>query len=246
MASNNAFKITKDTSTRKNTRVGSIQSAVEAAAMKESHDYYVNRLTEGYKQQLETMEQGYEEQIKELKAQFAATVEKAKEEAVREVSAKAANDTRMLKTSLSELEAAKKRDDATYGRLTERVRDAERDRVREANALRSQMTEERNKYEARLDKAQRASSSGPHRWIEIKFTRKCKTKMSEPKFMVKKGFTKFSELVQAATFLGKVPDSWVYEYRGRQVSDTSKTLAQVSGSLTHEERSGGPLLIDAT
>ena len=67
MASNNASKTTKDTSARKNTRVGSIQSAVESAAMKESHDYYVNRLTEGYKQQLESMEQSYEEQIRELK-----------------------------------------------------------------------------------------------------------------------------------------------------------------------------------
>jgi len=49
MASNNASKTTKDTSARKNTRVGSIQAVVETAAMKESHDYYVNSLTEGYK-----------------------------------------------------------------------------------------------------------------------------------------------------------------------------------------------------
>ena len=77
MATNNAFKVTKDTSARKNTRVGSIQSAVEAAAMIESHDCYVNRLTEGYKQQLETMEQTYEDQIRELKNQFVASAEKA-------------------------------------------------------------------------------------------------------------------------------------------------------------------------
>jgi hypothetical protein len=76
MATNNAFKITKDTSARKNTRVGSIQSAVEAAAMKESHDYYVDRLTEGYKQQLETMEEAYEEQIRDLKSQLCTAFER--------------------------------------------------------------------------------------------------------------------------------------------------------------------------
>ena len=78
MASPNPFKIIKDTSARKTTRVGSIQSAVEAAAMKESHDYYVNRLTEGYKQQLETMEQSYEDQIRDLKAQLTVAAQTAK------------------------------------------------------------------------------------------------------------------------------------------------------------------------
>jgi hypothetical protein len=60
----NYFKITKDTSARKNTRVGSIQSAVEAAALRESHEYYITRLTENHKQQVETMEQGCDEQIR--------------------------------------------------------------------------------------------------------------------------------------------------------------------------------------
>lgn len=85
VATNNAFKITKDTSARKNTRVGSIQSAVEAAAMKESHDYYVERLNEGYKQQLETMEQSYEEQIEDFTLQLATTIQRTKDEALKEV-----------------------------------------------------------------------------------------------------------------------------------------------------------------
>lgn len=60
-------------------RIGSIQSAVEAAAVKKSHDYYITSLTEGYKEQLEAMEQGYEGQIKELEGQLAASIKETEE-----------------------------------------------------------------------------------------------------------------------------------------------------------------------
>lgn len=143
MATNNAFEITKNTSTRKNTRVGSIQSAVEAAAMKESHDYCVNRLTEGYKQQLEIMEQTYEDQIRELKNQFVASVEKANAEAIQKANAKAAGDAQALKKSLSESKAAHANADKNCRELAKRAVDAEQQAMADDVAHRAQMAEQR-------------------------------------------------------------------------------------------------------
>lgn len=48
----------------------------------------------------------------------------------------------------------------------------------------------------------------------MKLTRKFKTKMGEPRAVVKRGSTKFSELVLLAIPPGKLPDSWVFEHRG--------------------------------
>lgn len=92
------------------------------------------------------------------------------------------------------------------------------------------MAEQREAYEKKLDKAQRENNSGPHRWIEVKLTRKFKTKMGEPRAVVKRGSTKVSELVLLAIPPGKLPDSWVFEHRGRQMSDMSKSLTQASGA----------------
>ena len=72
--------------------------------------------------------------------------------------------------------------------------------------------------------------------MEIKLTQKFKTKKGEPKSVVKRGSTKFSELVLAGAYGGKSPSSWVFEHHGREVSDMDKTLVQVSGSPTHEKR----------
>lgn len=72
--------------------------------------------------------------------------------------------------------------------------------------------------------------------MEIKLTQKLKTKKGEPKSVVKRGSTKFSELVLARAYGGKSPSSWVFEHHGREVSDMDKTLVQVSGSPTHGKR----------
>ena len=72
MATNLTPKVDQDTPPRDNKRIKLIQSEVEAAAAREAQDYYITRLTENYKQQLETMEQGHEAQTKALKAQLAA------------------------------------------------------------------------------------------------------------------------------------------------------------------------------
>jgi len=230
MASNNASRVTKDTSARKNTRVGSIQSAVEAAATKESHDYCVNRLTEGYKQQLETMEQSYEDQIRELKNQFVASVEKANAEATRKANAKAAGEIQALEKSLSESKAAHANADKNCRELAKCAVDAEQQAMTDEVLHRAQRTEQREAFEGRIEKTQRENNSGPHRWIQVKLTRKFKTKMGEPRAVVKRGSTKVSELVLLAIPPGKLPDSWVFEHRGHQMSDMNTSLAQVSGT----------------
>lgn len=79
MATNNAFKVTKDISARKSGRAGSVQSNVEAAATRSSHEAYVAHLTEGYRQQIEAMEHEYEEQISDLGAKLTASAERERQ-----------------------------------------------------------------------------------------------------------------------------------------------------------------------
>jgi hypothetical protein len=227
MASNNAFKITKDTSARKNTRVGSIQSAVEAAAMKESHDYYVDRLTEGYKQQLETMEQGYEEQIRGLKSQLVAIAEKTKKDAIAEAAAVAAVKARSADARLKEETNKYEQLRLAHMHTEKRAVRAERENISLESGYRAQFSEQFKKHAAELDKAQREKTSGPYQWIEIKLTKRFKSKMAAPKLVVRRSGMKFSELFQAA--LGsKSIDFWSFEYHGRPLTDIEKTLTQVS------------------
>lgn len=122
--------------------------------MKESHDYYVNRLTEGYKQQLETMEQSYEDQIRELKTQFATVIEKIKAEATQ----KATQQIQALQKSLRDSKEAQSRADKSCRELAERVVEIEQDGMLDLTAHRAQLAEQRKKYEERLDKALRPTS----------------------------------------------------------------------------------------
>lgn len=227
MATNVAFKITKDTSARKNTRVGTIQSAVEAAAMKESHDYYVERLTEGYKQQLETMEQSYEEQIRELKLQLTTAVEKMKEDTTKE----AATKTDKL---IQEAEAKLSLKDEQYKGALADCRQAmnyatrlEKDKNGVETRYRAQIVEQSKAHEAALDETHHEKNTGPYHWIEIKFIKRNKSKMAEPRFAVKRGGVSFSELAQAA-LNSKSIHSWTFEYHGRPVTNMEKTLTAVS------------------
>lgn len=118
--------------------------------MRESHDYYVNRLTEGYKQQLETMEQTYEDHIRELKNQFVASVEKANAEAIQKANAKAAGEIQALKKLLSESKAAHANADKSCRELAKRAVDAEQQAMTDGVAHRAQMAEQREAYEKKL------------------------------------------------------------------------------------------------
>ena len=229
MASNNAFKITKDTSARKNTRVGSIQSAVEAAAMKESHDYYVNRLTEGYKQQLETMEQGYEDQVRELKTQYAASLEKTKKEAIEEATAKAAENLKAADVLWVKEVDKCDRLGRDYTKMERRALNAEETYASLVSSHRTEINEQRKKHKAELDRAHRESKTGPYSLIEVKFAKRNKSNniVGTPKLVVKRSGVMFSELVKAGLKPHSTP-SWRFEYKGNPLTDMEKTLTQVS------------------
>jgi hypothetical protein len=227
MASNNAFKITKDTSARKNTRVGSIQSAVEAAAMKESHDYYVYRLTEGYKQQLETMEEGYEEQIRNLKSQLTTAFERGKDEATQKAASTLSEQIQAADMKLLGEQQKHYRTRDMLASETKRANQAEKDNNAIEVRCHAQSNKQKKKIEAELDKAHREKNTGPFRWIEIKFIKRQKTKMAEPKLVVKRAGIKFGELAQAA-LNSKNTHAWVYEYQGRPLKNLEQTLTQVS------------------
>ena len=228
MASNIAFKITKDTSARKNTRVGSIQSAVEAAATKESHDYYVNRLTEGYKQQLESMEQSYEDQIRELKSQMNVITENAKTEALRDADAKAAYQIQEANNKLRTEQVLHRQTTAEYEAVLKLASKAEKGKITLETRYRTQIAEQSKRHNEELDKAHREKSTGPYRWTEIKFVKRYKSRVTTgaPKLAAKRSGAKFSELAQAA-LNSKSTDSWGFEYNGRSLTDMEKTLTQV-------------------
>jgi hypothetical protein len=230
MATNNAFKITKDTSARKNTRVGSIQSAFEAAAMKESHDYYVNRLTEGYKQQLETMEQSYEDQIRELKSQMTVTTENAKAEAIKDADARAAFQIQEANNKLRTEQVLHRQTTADYEIALKVAKEAKKDKITLDTRYRAQIAEQSKRHNDELDKAHREKNIGPYRWTEIKFVKRYKSRVTTgaPKLAVKRSGAKFSELAQAA-LNSKSTDSWGFEYNGRPLTEMDKTLTQVSG-----------------
>lgn len=109
--------------------------------MKESHDYYVSRLTEGYKQQLETMEKSYEDQIRGLKNQFVASVEKANAEAIQKANAKAGGEIQALKKSLSESKAAHANAEKDCRELARRAVDAEQQAMTDEVLHRAQLAE---------------------------------------------------------------------------------------------------------
>jgi hypothetical protein len=210
MASNNAFKITKDTSARKNTRVGSIQSAVEAAAMKESHDYYVDRLTEGYKQQLETMEEGYEEQIRNLKSQLTTAFERGKDEATQKAASTLSEQIQAADMKLLGEQQKHYRTRDMLASETKRANQAEKDNNAIEVRCHAQSNKQKKKIEAELDKAHREKNTGPFRWIEIKFIKRQKTKIAQ------------------AALNSKNTHAWVYEYQGRPLKNLEQTLTQVS------------------
>lgn len=229
MASNNAFKITQDTSARKNTRVGCIQLAVDAAAMKESHDYYVNRLTEGYKQQLETMEQSYEDQIGELKSQLVANTQDAKAVAIKDADAKAAYQIQEVNNKLRTEQVLHQKTTREYEAALRMVSKADKDKNALETRYRARIAEQSKRHNDELDKAHREKNSGPYRWTEIKFVKRYKSRVitGAPKLAVKRSGAKFSELAQVA-LNAKSTEAWGFEYNGRPLTEMEKTLAQVS------------------
>jgi hypothetical protein len=229
MASNNAFKITKDTSARKNTRVGSIQSAVEAAAMKESHDYYVERLTEGYKQQLETMEQTYEDQIRELKSQLTVSIENAKAEALKDAAAKFAQEKQAVIDKLHAEQRISLKAIADCQTALTRASKAEKDKTTLETRHRTQIIEQNRRHSDELNKAHRECKTGPYSLIEVTFVKRNKSnKISgASKSAVKRSGVKFSELIQAALKPHSTP-LWGFEYKGTPLTNVGKTLTEVS------------------
>jgi len=195
--------------------------------MKESHDYYVNRLTEGYKHQLETMEQSYEEQIRDLKSQLVAIAEKTRKAAIEETAAETAAKTKAADARVKEEANKYEQLRLAHMHTEKRAVRAERENVSLESGYRAQFSEQFKKYAAELDKAQREKTSGLYQWIEIKLTKRFKSKMAAPKLVVRRSGMKFSELFQAV--LGsKWIDFSSFEYHGRALIDIEKTLTQVS------------------
>jgi hypothetical protein len=90
MATKSDSRVGQDTPTRDTKRIKFIQSEVEAAAAREAQDYYITRLTENYKKQLETMEQAHEAQTHDLMSQLAASMELREDEGTRQARTEAA------------------------------------------------------------------------------------------------------------------------------------------------------------
>jgi len=195
--------------------------------MKESHDYYVNRLTEGYKHQLETMEQSYEDQIRELKTQFASSLEKTKKDSIEETAAEGAEKLKAVEKQLKEKTEKFEKLRAEFASGLNRESRAEKKYARLVSSHRADIDELRKEHEAELEEAQRENSSGPYQWIEIKLRKRFKSRIATPKVVVKRSGIKFSEMVQAG-LNSKSTDSWGFEYKGRPLTDTGKTLMQVS------------------
>jgi hypothetical protein len=80
MATEHAPGLDRDDPPRDSKRIKLIQSEVDAAATKEAQDYYITRLNDNYKKQLEAMEEDHEEQIQTLKSQLATSDEKMRME----------------------------------------------------------------------------------------------------------------------------------------------------------------------
>lgn len=78
-----AHRITKDTSTRKNTMSAGVHSAIETAAVLASREGYTNSLIQGYQDKIAAMEseqQGVvEEAVKKAREEFAGQIGKLKE-----------------------------------------------------------------------------------------------------------------------------------------------------------------------
>jgi hypothetical protein len=210
MANNKASKITKDTSARKNTPVGSIHSAIEAAATKKSYDCYVNSLTEGYKRQLETMEQGYEKQIQNLERAAAKATNKHR-------AAEEEHEHTLTKYHVAKLRASKAKDDKND---------------LEVRYL-AQIKEQTRKHKAELEKVRRAKSSGSCQHTEIKFTKRLKSRMGKSEVAIKKSDAMFHDLAQTVLSSGSV-HRWTFEYQGRPLTGMEKTLTQVS--CPHQSR----------
>ena len=78
MTTKQAHGLDTDDPPRDSKRIKLIQSEVDAEATKEAQEFYITRLNENYKKQLEAMEQEHGEQIQALKSQLASSAEKLK------------------------------------------------------------------------------------------------------------------------------------------------------------------------
>lgn len=112
MATNDHYRVTKDTSARKNTgNQSSMHSAVEAAASRAAHDAYVKGLISGYEEQLHAMEAEHADQIAEIQTKNNAAIQEIKEQQQRVVDAAVVDlrrEKQNLQSTLDEALAANK------------------------------------------------------------------------------------------------------------------------------------------
>jgi hypothetical protein len=237
MATNLTPKADQDAPPRDNKRIKFIQSEVEAAAAREAQDYYISRLTENYKKQLETMEQGHEAQTQNLKAQLAASAEMREDEDTKKarleaVEVHAAVEEKLVKTEWELAESRK-----SCAAAGDRASKAEQGLEDLKRSAAERIVKLRELHEAKLKKALLDKDRASRRWMEIRFTKRrvnavAAPTLSSPKFAVRRCSSTFREVfVAAAKQEGTKP--WKFTYKGRQItaSDFDKSVTEVSGLL---------------
>jgi hypothetical protein len=235
MATNLTPKVDQDTPLRDNKRIKLIQSEVEAAAAREAQDYYITRLTENYKQQLETMEQGHEAQTKALKAQLAASAEMREDEDTKKARIEAAELHTAVEEKLSKTEWALAESRKSCTAAGDRASKAEQELEESKRTIAERIAKLRELHDARLKKALLDKDRASRHWMEIRFTKKrvnavAAPTFSSPKFAVRRCSSTFRELFVAAA-KAEATKPWQFTYKGSEftATDFGRTLTEVSG-----------------
>lgn len=190
MATKDQFRITKDTSARKDTKQPSMHSSLEVAAIRASHEAYVSSMVSGYQQQIKELELERDGDIASLKARLASEKDAATQghqaaisKAVTEAREESKRHIENLNTNVESLYTENETVHASLKKALAEIGTANKEihGVRAEHSKR--ITTLKDTHAQRVAGLQRQLIISPNSWIQIHFVaRGCKKRTCFWKF----------------------------------------------------------------
>ncbi|KAK3697258.1 hypothetical protein LTR37_017570 [Vermiconidia calcicola] len=176
MATNNQHRITKDVSARKNPDKATMQQTFELAALKASHEAYLNSITSGYEDKIDSLVSEHNAEIEGLQSQLAAGDKaiRAKQKAITTAAVTKAQEEmttvfRNLKAEKEELKSENEKLQAAYKDSLSKNKEAANTAQKERDVLQLNINRLNFVHNRDIAELQRKVNAHPNSWIKISF-----------------------------------------------------------------------------
>lgn len=176
MATNDQYRVNKDTSARKNTKHDHMHCEAKVNALNKSHAAYLESIMGDYDAKIQSQEAEHEETIASLnmkhaeeKNTFLERLKAAVNESTAKVEERSAAEIKRLRSDIASLRAEKGTLETSLKDAFEAQKTASASSNSEITRLKSQMDNLKSAHKTKIGQMQRKVDANPNSWIQIHF-----------------------------------------------------------------------------